>query len=73
MNELYPSSKSANAVPRATPEPWVDIALAAQHLGVKKSWLYARGDELGVPCRRLGNARRYKISLLDEYMQAAAQ
>lgn len=70
--QLLPS-RPRSSVREATslPEAWVSIESAAAHLGVKVSWLYAQGDRLGVPCRRLNRLRRYRLSELDAYMQRA--
>lgn len=54
------------------PEPYVSIDPAASFLGVSPSWLYRRGDICGVPCYRVGNHRRYRISDLDKWAQATA-
>lgn len=56
-----------------TIEPFVGIDEAAAHLGVPKSWLYQRGDAEGVPCARVGQKRRYRLSRLTEWAESNSQ
>lgn len=70
--DLYPARKSKEPNSRTEPEPWVNIRAAAEHLGVKVSWLYATGDGAGVPVARVGRARRYRLSDIDRYLSATA-
>lgn len=64
-----PTPSSSNL----TPEPWVDIHRAAEHLGVTVRWLYSDGDRAGVPVARIGRARRYQLSLLSAFMLARVE
>ncbi|GIG37934.1 hypothetical protein Cpa01nite_33150 [Cellulomonas pakistanensis] len=65
------SSSLYDRAPKAlspSPERWVDIHRAAEHLSVTTRWLYAEGDRAGVPCARVGRARRYLLSHLTAFM-----
>ena len=58
-----------------TVEPVIDIATAAQILGVPKSWVYARverKDKCDLPHYRFGRYVRFRASELEEWMQANA-
>jgi excisionase family DNA binding protein len=51
------------------PEPYITLAEAAAHLGVKRSWLYNRQD-LGIPKYRVGRTLRFRVSELDAWMES---
>ena len=50
-------------------ERWINLNEAATHLQVSKSFLYQKGEELGIPRVKLGNKYRYKKSDLDAWLQ----
>jgi excisionase family DNA binding protein len=43
---------------------------AAAHLNVSASYLYQRGDLVGIPRYKIGNKFRYKLSELDNWVQS---
>jgi len=51
-------------------EGWVNLSEAAAHLQVSKSFLYQKGQALGIPRARLGSKYRYKKSELDSWLQS---
>jgi excisionase family DNA binding protein len=51
-------------------EGWINLGQAATHLQVSKSFLYQKGEELGIPRARLGSKYRYKKSELDTWLQS---
>ena len=53
-----------------TGERWINLGEAAAHLNVSKSFLYQKGEELGIPRARLGSKYRYKKSELDTWLQS---
>lgn len=67
MASLYPRANKSTPV---ASEPWVDIHCAAAHLGLTVRWLYSDGDRAGVPCARVGRARRYQLSQLSAFMHS---
>ena len=50
------------------PEGWVNLSEAAAHLQVSKSFLYQKGQSLGIPRAKLGSKYRYKKSELDAWL-----
>lgn len=50
-------------------EGWINLREAAAHLQVSKSFLYQKGEELGIPRAKLGSKYRYKKSDLDAWLQ----
>ena len=51
-------------------EGWVNLSEAAAHLKVSKSFLYQKGQSLGIPRAKLGSKYRYKKSDLDTWLQS---
>ena len=49
---------------------WITLKEAAAHLNVSTSYLYQKGDSVGVPRYKIGNKFRYKISDLDTWVQS---
>ena len=49
-------------------EGWVNLSDAATHLQVSKSFLYQKGQALGIPRAKLGSKYRYKKSELDAWL-----
>jgi len=52
---------------------WITLKEAAAHLNVSTSYLYQRGDSVGVPRYKIGNKFRYKLSELDTWVQAQSR
>jgi excisionase family DNA binding protein len=51
-------------------EGWINLNEAATHLQVSKSFLYQKGEELGIPRVKLGSKYRYRKSDLDTWLQS---
>jgi len=49
---------------------WMTLKEAAAHLNVSTSYLYQKGDSVGVPRCKIGNKFRYKLSELDNWVQS---
>jgi len=49
-------------------EGWINLTDAATHLRVSKSFLYQKGQSLGIPRVKLGSKYRYKKSDLDAWL-----
>ena len=49
-------------------ERWIKTEEAAEYLSVSRSYLYQKGDSVGVPRVRLGDGYRYRMSDLDAWM-----
>ena len=49
---------------------WITLKVAAAHLNVSTSYLYQKGDSVGVPRYKIGNKFRYKLSDLDTWVQS---
>ena len=49
---------------------WITLKEAAAHLNVSTSYLYQKGDSVGVPRYKIGNKFRYKLSDLDNWVQS---
>lgn len=49
-------------------ERWINLGEAATHLKVSKSFLYQKGQALGIPRAKLGSKYRYKKSDLDAWL-----
>jgi excisionase family DNA binding protein len=49
-------------------ERWINLGEAAAHLQVSKSFLYQKGQSLGIPRAKLGSKYRYKKSDLDTWL-----
>ena len=49
---------------------WMTLKEAAAHLNVSTSYLYQKGDTVGVPRYKIGNKFRYKLSELDAWVQS---
>lgn len=52
---------------------WITLKEAAAHLNVSTSFLYQKGDSVGVPRYKIGNKFRYKLSELDAWVQAQSR
>jgi len=52
---------------------WMTLKEAAAHLNVSTSYLYQKGDTVGVPRYRIGNKFRYKLSELDAWVQSQSR
>ncbi|PSL04090.1 AlpA family transcriptional regulator [Haloactinopolyspora alba] len=50
-------------------EKYVDIHAVAEHLDVKVSWLYNHADRAGLPCYKVGQKRRYRLSEVDAWAE----
>ena len=51
-------------------ERWINLGEAAAHLQVSKSFLYQKGQALGIPRAKLGSKYRYKKSDLDAWLMS---
>jgi excisionase family DNA binding protein len=49
---------------------WITLKEAAAHLNVSTSYLYQKGDSVGIPRYKIGNKFRYKLSELDTWVQS---
>lgn len=49
-------------------EPWVTMGEVAEHLGVKRTWLYKYGKDL--PRYKIGRVYRAKLSDIDEWVRS---
>jgi excisionase family DNA binding protein len=49
-------------------ERWIKTEEAAEYLSVSTSYLYQKGDSVGVPRVRLGDGYRYRMSDLDAWL-----
>lgn len=49
---------------------WMTLKEAAAHLNVSTSYLYQRGDLVGIPRYKIGNKFRYKLSELDSWVKS---
>lgn len=52
---------------------WMTLKEAAAHLNFSPSYLYQRGDSVGIPRYKVGSKYRYKLSELDAWVQNQAQ
>ena len=52
---------------------WITLKEAAAHLNVSTSYLYQKGDSVGIPRYRIGNKYRYKLSELDAWVQSQSR
>lgn len=52
---------------------WITLKEAAAHLNVSSSYLYQKGDSVGIPRYRIGNKYRYKLSELDAWVQSQSR
>ena len=50
-------------------EQWVSTSEVAQHIGKPESWVYANARRLGMPRSRVGQHYRWKLSLVDAWME----
>lgn len=50
-------------------ERWITLKEAAAHLSVSPSWLYQKGDLVGIPRVKIGNKYRYQASELDLWLR----
>jgi len=53
-----------------TTEPWVSVEDVAKHLGVAKDSVYRWIEKTGLPAHRVGRLWKFKISQVDEWIQA---
>ena len=51
-------------------EPWVSVEDVAKHLGVAKDSVYRWIESKGLPAHRVGRLWKFKLSELDEWVQA---
>ena len=51
-------------------EGWINLGEAAADLQVSKSFLYQKGQSLGIPRVKLGSKYRYKKSDLDAWLMS---
>ena len=49
---------------------WISVKEAAAHLNLSTSYLYQKGDSVGIPRYKIGNKFRYKMSELDAWVQS---
>ena len=52
---------------------WMTLKEAAAHLKVSTSYLYQKGDTVGVPRYKIGNKFRYKLSELDAWVKSQSR
>ncbi|HRS17552.1 MAG TPA: helix-turn-helix domain-containing protein [Thermoanaerobaculaceae bacterium] len=52
------------------PEPWVSVDEVACHLGVAKDSVYRWIEQKGLPAHRVGRLWKFKLSEIDEWVQA---
>ncbi|MBU6995873.1 helix-turn-helix domain-containing protein [Ferrovum myxofaciens] len=52
-------------------EPWVSVEQIAEHLGVTRDSIYRWIDSKGLPAHRIGRLWKFKISAVDDWVQAA--
>ncbi len=52
---------------------WMTLKEAAAHLNVSTSYLYQKGDTVGVPRYKIGSKFRYKLSELDAWVQSQSR
>ena len=52
---------------------WITLKEAAAHLNVSTSYLYQKGDSVGIPRYKIGNKFRYKLSELDAWVQSQSR
>lgn len=54
-----------------TPEKWITLDEAAEHLGIKpvtlRSWIR---NSIGIPAHKIGKQWRFKYSELDEWVSS---
>jgi excisionase family DNA binding protein len=48
---------------------WMTLKEAAAHLNVSPSYLYQKGESVGIPRYRIGHKYRYKREELDVWVQ----
>jgi len=53
-----------------TTEPWVSVDEVAKHLGVAKDSVYRWIDTKGLPAKRVGRLWKFKLSEIDEWVNA---
>ena len=51
-------------------EPWVSVEDVAKHLGVAKDSVYRWIERKGLPAHRMGRLWKFKLSQVDEWVQA---
>lgn len=52
-------------------EPWVSVEQIAEHLGVTRDSIYRWIDSKGLPAHRIGRLWKFKISAVDDWVQAS--
>jgi excisionase family DNA binding protein len=52
-------------------EPWVSVEQIAEHLGGTRDSIYRWIDSKGLPAHRIGRLWKFKISAVDDWVQAA--
>jgi len=51
-------------------EPWVSVDIVAKHLDVARDTVYRWIDAKGLPAHRIGRLWKFKLSQIDEWVEA---
>ena len=51
-------------------EPWVSVDVVAKHLDVARDTVYRWIDAKGLPAHRIGRLWKFKLSQIDEWVEA---
>lgn len=51
-------------------ESWVSVDQIAEHLGVTRDSIYRWIERKGLPAHRVGRLWKFKVSVVDEWVQA---
>lgn len=49
---------------------WMTLKEAAAHLNVSPSYMYQKGDSVGIPRYRIGHKFRYKLDEIDAWVKS---
>ena len=52
---------------------WMTLKEAAAHLNVSASYLYQKGESVGIPRYKIGSKFRYKMSELDAWVKSQSR
>lgn len=52
----------------AANRPWLTLKEAAAYLSKPASWMYDNAQRRGIPFRKIGREYRFRIDLLDEWL-----